>query len=133
MIQDTRPDYPEEYDFPEHDGDTLGDLAAHWGESSGAEALRVHDRYHCGLATVSLRIHGAGFVHVDDTRDLPDETEVAAWVIHGIAGDGRDWEYAEEVCSVEDIQGAIDNFNDALADYEDQIEEEDEGFAAPPY
>ena len=110
-------DYPEEYDFPEHDGDTLGDLAAEWGFASGAEALRANDRHGDG-ATVSLRIPGAGFVHCDDTRELPDETEVEAWVIHGIAWDGTDWEYSEEVRTVAEIQGALDRFDDALAEHE---------------
>ncbi len=125
MIRDTRPSYPEEYDFPEHDGDTLGDLAAHWGFSSGAEALRAHEKYGGG-ATVSLLIPGAGYVYVDGTRDLPDGTEVAAWVIHGIAWDGTDWEYSEEVRTVADIQGALDRFDEALAEHEAQMAVEDD-------
>ena len=117
-------DYPEEYDSPEHDGDTLGDIATHWGFASGAEALRANDKYG-GVGTVSIRIPGAGFVHCDDTRDLPDETEIEAWVIHCIAWDGTDWEYSEEVRTVAEIQGALDRLDYALAEHEAMMDEEE--------
>lgn len=125
MFRDTRPDYPEEYDFPEHDGDILGDIATHWGAATGAQALRENDRKGEG-AKVSIRIFGVGFVHVDEIRDLPDETEIEAWVVHGIAWDGTDWEHAEEVRTVAEIEGALDRFDEALEEHAAMMYEEED-------
>ena len=70
---------------------------------------------------MSVRLPNGDLLCVPDDlhkiRALPEDEPVRAWVIHGIAWDGSDWEYSEEVATVDGIEKAIERFKDALAEH----------------
>jgi hypothetical protein len=130
MFEDTRPEYPPEFDEPdssEWEGDILNDIAKHIGIGPAAEALRLIDKYGSEGATVSVRLpNGECFYVPDDLskiRQLDKDEPVAAWIVHGIAWDGTDWEYSVEVATVKELDCAIQDFANALAEHRGNCEE----------
>jgi len=124
MFEDTRPDYPPEFDDPtidEWEGALLGDISKLIGIYPAADALRAIDKYGDDGATVSVALPNGEYLYVPDDlgkiRQLSEDEPVAAWIIHGIAWDGTDWEYSEEVASAEEIDGARQRFSDALDEH----------------
>jgi hypothetical protein len=124
MFNDTRPDYPPEYDDPTRDeweGSRFGDISKLIGIHPAAEALRSIDKYGDDGATVSVALPNGERLYVPDDlykiRQLPEDEPVAAWIIHGIAWDCTDWEHSEEVTSVDEIDAALERFADALDEH----------------
>ncbi len=109
----------EKADHSDWTGSRLTDISKEWGIEGPADCLRAIDKY--GSATVSIRLpNGECFCVPDDLekiRKLPADEPVEAWIIHGIAWDGSDWEYSEDVSSVDQVRAAINRFKDALAEH----------------
>lgn len=127
-----RHEYPPEYDLPHHsewEGSRLGDYSQLLGISPAAEALRATDRHGSG-ATVSVRFPDGTALYVpndlDRIRKLPEDEPVLAWIVHGIAWDGTDWEFSVEVESVDQIEDAQSAFADALSEHEFLMKEEED-------
>lgn len=119
-----RDNYPPEYDMQddsEWTGARLRDIADHIGIVPAAEALRCIDKYGDDGATVSLVLpNGERYIVPDDLhkiRKLHEDEPVRAWIIHGIAWDGSDWEYGAEVATVGEIDAARQGFADALEEH----------------
>ena len=123
--------YPPEYDHDHTNwpGSRLGDYSKLIGISPAAEALRATDKYGSG-ATVSVRFSNGTALYVPDDlhriRKLREDEPVLAWIVHGIAWDGTDWEFGVEVKTVEEIADAQSAFADALAEHEFLMKEEEE-------
>ena len=123
--------YPPEYDHDHTNwqGSRLGDYSELIGIEPAAEALRATDKYGDG-ATVSVRLANGEAMHVPDDlhriRKLREDEPVRAWIVHGIAWDGTDWEFGVEVATVEEIADAQEDFADALAEHNALMEEEEE-------
>ncbi len=123
--------YPPEYDHDHTNwpGSRLGDYSKLIGISPAAEALRATDKYGSG-ATVSVRFSNGTALYVPDDlhriRKLREDEPVLAWIVHGIAWDGTDWEFSEEVKTVEEIADAQSAFADALAEHEFLMKEEED-------
>ena len=125
---DTRPEYPEEFDQPEWECDTLKSIAEQYGIHPAADCLRAIDKYGDG-ETVSIRLpNGEKYFVPDDLskiRALSEDEPVEAWIVHGIAWDGTDWEHAEEVSSCAKLPDAIKNFHDALDEHRFDLSNEE--------
>lgn len=123
-MRDTRLEYPAEYDEPDAsdwEGSRLGDICPIYGISPAADCLRAIDRYGEEGATVSVKLPNGEFLSVPDDlakiRALQSDEPVEAWVIHGIAWDGSDWEWSRAVVSASEIPDAIAEFVEALEDF----------------
>ena len=130
-VLDTRPEYPPEYDDPapsEGEGPRLKDICEMFGIEPAADCLRAIDKYGDSGATVSVKLpNGQAFYVPDDLpkiRALPAGEPVEAWIVHGIAWDGSDWEYAEEVAT-EEVEAALGRFVDALDEHRMLSEDEE--------
>ncbi len=117
-------DYPPEYDLPddsEWEGSRLADICEVIQISPPSDALRCIDKYGDEGATVSIALpNGERFYVPDDLpkiRALADSEPVAAWIIHGIAWDGSDWEYSEEVATAREVPDALLRFADHLEEW----------------
>jgi hypothetical protein len=125
-MRDTRPDYPPEYDEPdasEWEGPRLSDLVKIFGIAPAADCLRSIDKHGEECATVSVRLpNGERFYVPDDLqkiRDLPADEPVEAWIVHGIAWDGSDWEWSEEVRDSRELTAALTRFAHALEEHQE--------------
>ena len=124
--------YPPVYDHDHTNwsGARLGDYSKLIGISPAADALRAHYKYGTSGATVSVRFSNGTALYVPDDlhriRKLREDEPVSGWIVHGIAWDGTDWEFSTEVKRVEEIANAEDAFEDALAEHEYQMKEEEE-------
>ncbi len=124
MSRDTRPDYPPEYDEPdasEWEGSRLRDICPVYGIGPAADCLRAIDKYGGDGGTVSVSLpNGDRLIVPDDLskiRALTDDEPVKAWIIHGIAWDGSDWEFNEEVAAANHVPAALKRFADALDEW----------------
>ena len=135
-FRDTRAEYPPEYDLPdpsEWEGPRLRDICRVYGIEPAADCLRAIDRH--GDCTVSVRLPNGQALYVPDDlttiRALPADEPVAAWIVHGIAWDGSDWEYSEEVAT-EEVEAALVRFMDALAEHRMLSGDEEVEAPTPP-
>ena len=99
--------------------ETLADLAERMETDSGAEALhQINEEVACDVSIVIPGRYPEGVaVHVSGTAQLPDDTEVQFWVVHGTAWDGTDWEFYKEVESCEELERAINEYYQGLDDH----------------
>jgi hypothetical protein len=118
------PGHPPEYDAPdasEWEGARLSEICDVWGIDPPWDALRCHNKYGEDGSTVSVLLpNGERLIVPDDLhkiRALPDDEPVAAWIVHGIAWDGSDWEYSQYVKRTADVGQACQDFAAALADH----------------
>ena len=129
MIRDTRPDCPPEFDEPTEadfpDADRIDAIEAVYGVAPFPDCLRAIDRHGDG-ETVSVRTCDGQTYYVPDDlpklRQLDPSTPVAAWIVHGIAWDGSDWEYDEEVATAIEIGRAVQRFYEALDEHRSMTE-----------
>ena len=127
----SRADYPPEYDLPdpsEWEGPRLRDICEVFGIEPAADCLRAIDRHGDECGTLSVKLPGERLYVPNDLwkiRALPNDEPVAAWIVHGHAWDGSDWEYAEEVAT-EEVEAALVRFAAARAESLALAEEEEE-------
>ena len=115
---------PTRYDLPdtsEWEGSRLADICEVFGIGPAADCLRSIDRHGEEGCTVSVKLPNGECLYVPDDlekiRALEGTEPVAAWIVHGIAGDGSDWEWSEQVAAAEDLDGALARFADALLEH----------------
>ena len=123
-MRDTRPGYPPEFDEPTEadfpEADRIDAIEKVYKIAPFADCLRAIDRHSDG-ETVSVRTCDGQTYYVPGDlpklRQLDPSTPVAAWIVHGIAWDGSDWEYDEEVATATEIDGAVQRFYEALDEH----------------
>ena len=117
--------YMDPPDPSEWEGARLADICGVFDIEPAADCLRAIYKHGEEGATVSLKLPSGEALYVPDDlsriRALPPEEPVAAWIVHGIAWDGSDWEYAEEVAAAEELPGALARFAAALARWEEAL------------
>ena len=130
MMRDTRPDYPPEFDEPDFsdwDGSTLGDICQPFGITPAADCLRAIDKYGEEGGTVSVHFADGQRLYIPDDlgklSEMGEDAPVAGWIVHGIAWDGTDWEYSEEVSIAAEVPAALQRFADALEEHRADVED----------
>ena len=138
-MRDNRPDYPPEFDEPdasEWEGSRFGDYGRILGIEPTIEAMRCTEKYGEEGASVSVRLpngemlqYGGSPRQTETLQNMRPDEPVAAWIVHGIAWDGSDWEWGTEVKTAEEIAGALTAFAEALEEYRAERDAEDpEGY-----
>jgi hypothetical protein len=104
-------------------GDSVASLCDHIGVGPVAECLRAVDRHSDEGLHVWIVLHdGQRMYHHDRAKldKLPAYTRLASVGVGGIAWDGSDWEYSEEVSAGDGwtrLDQARLNFSDALIEH----------------
>ena len=113
--------YMDPPDPSEWEGARLADICGVFDIEPAADCLRAIYKHGEEGCTVSVKLPNGESLWVTDDlsriRALPPDEPVAAWIVHGIAWDGSDWEWSEEVQRTEEVEAAIVRFREALAEW----------------
>ena len=110
---------------------TVEDFCNHVGISPVARALRAIDKHNIEHVWIVLIDGTRVYYHSDLAEQLKPEDYIRGVGVGGIAWDGSDWEWSDEVDIVtandwEKLEELRTSFSDALLDWE-SLSEDDEG------